>query len=53
MAESEYDPWTFRLATPRMSRRRFVGIAGATAAAMMFGGVFAGCSGSGEGSSGK
>ena len=53
MAESEYDPWTFRLATPRMSRRRFVGIAGATAAAMMFGGVLAGCSGSGEGSSGN
>ena len=53
MAESEYDPWTLRLATPRMSRRRFVGMAGMTTAAMMLGGVLAGCFGSGEGSSGN
>lgn len=48
MVESEYGPWSFRLATSRMSRRGFVAAAGMTAAAMMLGGTLAGCSGSGE-----
>ena len=51
MVESEYGPWSFRLATSRMSRRGFVAAAGMTAAAMMLGGTLAGCSGSGEKSS--
>lgn len=32
----------------QMSRRRFVGVAGVAAAALMFGGTLAGCSGAGD-----